>query len=184
MPAHIHLRIDYVHTCWQSGLYTYSITLVIPLLYPEILLQTDEKNDIIVQEILLRPFLLGISLPTVAQVKTEQNPKHYLEIIFPLTTDGWWDRCPTLPDSDLPLLQKTVGMTWIEEQKFNREDFEASSQVLPLSKHIAEAVSHRMQCGLTLFQAKLCQSNIIFMSLYLLKFVMGFIASSLCSKLS
>lgn len=32
-------------------------------------------------------------------------------------------------------------MTWIEEQKFNREDFEASSQVLPLSKHIAEAVS-------------------------------------------
>lgn len=86
--AHIHLRIDYVHTRWQSGLYTYSTTLVIPLLYPEILLQTDENNDIIVQEILLRPFPLGISLPVVAQVKTEQNPKHYLEIIFPLTTDG------------------------------------------------------------------------------------------------
>lgn len=88
MLAHIHLRVDHVHICWQSGLYTYSTILVIPLLYPELLLHIDEKNHNNVQEILLRPLPLGISLPEAAQVKTEQNPKSCLEIIFPLITDG------------------------------------------------------------------------------------------------
>lgn len=57
--AHIHLCVDHIHIQW---LYTYPAVLLILHLNPYLSLHNDEKNCINVQETLLRPFSLGVSL--------------------------------------------------------------------------------------------------------------------------